>query len=90
MNYDIYATLHRHIQQTTYSYTYVAKVIFILSHCFEIFAVFLFCMKPRMRENKDHGNVKVGCNNKMQNKNKTENNIHLNDKTIQRSNAGCT
>ena len=46
-------------------------------------------MKPRMRENEDPGNVKVGCNNKMQNKNETENNIHLNDKTIQRSNAEC-
>ena len=46
-------------------------------------------MKPRMQENEDHGNVNVGCINKMQNKNKTENNIHLNDKAIQRSNAGC-
>ena len=67
----------------------MAKVTFLLSNYFGIFAVFLLCMKPRMQENEDHGNVKVCCNNKMQNKNKTENNIHLNDKAIQRSNAGC-
>ena len=67
----------------------MVKVTFLLSYCIVIFVVFLLCMKPRMLENEDHGNVKVGCNNKMQNKNKTENNIHLNDKTIQRSNAGC-
>ena len=72
---------------TDLCYTYVAKVTFSLSSYFGIFAVFLLCMKPRMQENEDHGNVKVCCNNKMQNKNKTENNIHLNDKAIQRSNA---
>ena len=72
-----------------YANTYVGKVIFFLSYCFGIFAVFLLCMKPRMLKHEEQGNVNIGCNNKMQNKNKTENNIHLNDKTIQRSNAGC-
>ena len=67
----------------------MAKVTFLLSYFIVNFAVFLLCMKPMIPENKDHGNVKVGCNNKMQNKNKTENNIHLNDNAIQRSNAGC-
>ena len=48
----------------------MVKVTFLLSYCIVIFVVILLCKKPRMLENEDHGNVKVGCNNKMQNKNK--------------------